>query len=163
MSVTITSYALSMNATWPYVVVNHFDLRGQQLIELSGSSFVGTTHLVKRSERDQWEAWSVANQGWIPKDSFPPYMSFGISPTIKEGGQGAGLYSVENSTWLAPIWQTAPLLPQIVNQDTYYNALYGKVNDTRQLAMGPMASITAANLSDPNTVRVVYIMLLAFL
>jgi hypothetical protein len=61
----ITSEALSTQATWPFVTVPDFEVRGLELNELSNSLMVGFSPLVPQGKREQWEMYASAMQGWI--------------------------------------------------------------------------------------------------
>ena len=135
MSVTVTSYAISVDAKWPYVTINHFDQRGKRLLELSGSIYVGLMPYVSKEELGDWETWAVQNQDWIPPEAFPPYMPFGIKPKVE---RAAGLPEVPNTTLYAPIWQVSPIFPQFIMQDNYNPPDYDKMQQTRLLTLSQL-------------------------
>lgn len=69
LSFSITSFALTTNATWPNVTFADFEARVHNMrIELT-ADLVGLSPLVKGSDREAWEEYSVAHQGWIEESS----------------------------------------------------------------------------------------------
>ena len=65
LATTITSYAISTRATWPFVSIPHFEVRGTELNTLSNSLMVAFSPLVATSDREKWEVYANYMQGWI--------------------------------------------------------------------------------------------------
>lgn len=65
LSSQITSYAKATNSQWPYVVLPDFERRVHYTMELSDVLSIIFFPLVTTEERKSWEAFSVANQGWV--------------------------------------------------------------------------------------------------
>ena len=61
----ITSEALARKATWPFVSVPHFEVKGQEMNVLTNSIMVAFSPLVKEEDRDRWEIYTNYMQGWI--------------------------------------------------------------------------------------------------
>ena len=142
MSLTVTSYAMAVNATWPFVTIDHYRERGDQLLFLSGAAFVAMAPYVEPDDLSKWETWSVANQGWMPKEAFPPTMEDGISPVVwKRGG-------LPEQPVYAPLWQISPITPMFINLDVYNPKVYQTLHETRELTMSSLVLETAAGPTD---------------
>jgi hypothetical protein len=61
----ITSVSSMSGSAWPNVTVPHFEIRGHDAGKISKSSQITFSPLVKESERNGWEEYSLVNQGWI--------------------------------------------------------------------------------------------------
>ena len=61
----ITSLALTSGHRCPYVTVPHFEIRGQRARKESLSETFGFSPLVAVDEKEEWEAYSIQNQGWV--------------------------------------------------------------------------------------------------
>ena len=62
---TITATAIANNSTWPFVTIDQFQQRAASSRALSGSSFLHISPIVTDETRTAWEAYSVANKGWL--------------------------------------------------------------------------------------------------
>ena len=162
MSITATSYALSVHAHWPFVTINHFEKRGQQLLELSGADYVGLLPYVRHDQLVEWERWSIDHQGWISPETFAmyPFMNGTISPKVynfftqqsyedEDLGQAQDNNSQEKpeKMWYAPVWQTAPALPFYTNADMYQPFLVNKLNTSRTVSMTDLTQVSFHNAS----------------
>jgi hypothetical protein len=65
VATTITSYAISTRAVWPFVSIPHFERRGLEVNDLSNSLLLGFSPYVKESDRAKWEVYANYMQGWI--------------------------------------------------------------------------------------------------
>jgi len=65
LSTSITSYAATVNETWPDTTIPHWEIRGMKNNILSKAIQVTFVPLVKKEELAVWEEYSVQNQGWI--------------------------------------------------------------------------------------------------
>ena len=63
--VTITASAVANNVTWPFITVDQFQQRSASSRSLSGSLFLQMAPIITDDTRAAWEAFSVANQGWL--------------------------------------------------------------------------------------------------
>jgi hypothetical protein len=63
--VGMVSFARYTNATWPFVTVPDYAVRLAKLRSLSKAVLVSQYHFVAGNERTDWEAYSVANDGWV--------------------------------------------------------------------------------------------------
>jgi hypothetical protein len=64
-SKTVTSLALVSNASWPFVTLSHFEIRASDYLEMSGSQQIALAPIVNDANRENWEAFTVANREWI--------------------------------------------------------------------------------------------------
>jgi class 3 adenylate cyclase len=62
---SISSYAMDRNQTWPFVTIPSFVKKAESMLNLTGAFNVSMNVLVEENEKDAWEEYSVANQGWI--------------------------------------------------------------------------------------------------
>ena len=69
MSLTVTSYTLADNQTWPFVTVPHFELRAHEASSLSGVDLLLFAPIVTSEHVNAWENYSWEQQTWI-EDSF---------------------------------------------------------------------------------------------
>lgn len=62
---TITAYSLLNNETFPLVTIDIFETVARHAREQSGIESIVYSPLVRDADRQAWENYSVANQGWI--------------------------------------------------------------------------------------------------
>ena len=66
LRISITSYALNTNATWPNILIPDFDLRGDSVRDLADTLLVGFHPLVTSETRQAWEEFVATNaKVWI--------------------------------------------------------------------------------------------------
>ena len=65
-SLGFTTLSIERNYTWPFVVFDHFETTALQFIGDTGAGMLGITNLVVDKDRQEYEDYIVANQGWIP-------------------------------------------------------------------------------------------------
>ncbi len=63
--VTITASAVANNNTWPFVTIDQFQQRSASSRSLSGCLFLQMAPIITDDTRAAWEAYAVANQGWL--------------------------------------------------------------------------------------------------
>jgi hypothetical protein len=69
--VAISSSTAAKNEVWPFVTVSDFETKAQHLVQQLESrggedqSNIVFSVVVQDDQRDEWESYSVANQGWI--------------------------------------------------------------------------------------------------
>lgn len=61
----VTSHAINTNATFPMVTLPDFERRATNMLALSEIVAVLIFPIVTAEQREEWTAYSVANQGWI--------------------------------------------------------------------------------------------------
>jgi class 3 adenylate cyclase len=63
---TLTSHALFSNSsTWPEVTLPDYERQAMATAQLASAMSIATLPLVKGERRFSWDAYSVANQGWL--------------------------------------------------------------------------------------------------
>lgn len=65
LSVSMVSYAKASNATWPFVTLPDFAVRSTKTRRLAKTIFMTVYMIVKGDEREEWEAYSKENNGWV--------------------------------------------------------------------------------------------------
>lgn len=139
VGVAFTTFAEATNATWPFVIMNHFQERAKVAKELSGAMHLQMVTYVEDPVREQWEEYTVEHD-WLTEtveyqettgisDLFPESWKQEFGPNRTEDPYnlifGYTTYPSKIWTWgenfsniLAPegtgpypvLWQTAPLL-----------------------------------------------------
>ena len=61
----ITSHSLSTNETFPCVTLPNFEIQGGYTRKQAGVLALLVLPIVSTEDRSKWEAYSVANQGWL--------------------------------------------------------------------------------------------------
>jgi class 3 adenylate cyclase len=164
VSQSMTSYALGINATWPFVTHPNFGAISQTVLENIRARFVAWVPFVQPEERAEWEAYSVANQGFVEdlKKYFGfNYTTFPIVPFIFRIGNDTVpvVYDTEpldpELPFHAPVWQLVPPLegPQFVNfqawQDPYITRTIQTLVRRRESVMSePFTSFTYDSATD---------------
>ena len=152
MAVTITSYAIDNNATRPYVTLPHYKEQGDQLIKVTGVQYSSFCPLVSEDKREAWEAWSVANQGWIPAQYDTQKSgdnSSLITPFIYQNDASGNPIEADvlpSGQFHGPIWELAPVLTFFVNYDLLsdksINAVFEETQQVRDVAQSGIEGIT---------------------
>ena len=65
LATSITSYARATSATFPNVTIPHFDIRAQEIAELTGAEMIMFIPFVEEADREAFEVYAVQHQGWI--------------------------------------------------------------------------------------------------
>jgi hypothetical protein len=68
LATAITSLAVDSNHGFPNVTIPHFDLRAQEIAELTGAEMIMFVPFVEEEVRTGWEQYAVEHQGWIRQD-----------------------------------------------------------------------------------------------
>ena len=147
LSITIESYALDSGVEWPDILVPHFEHRGRESNKLSRTLQLSLVPLVKSNERELWDAFAVANQGWIQEGvlATPELHEEFLGPNLVVPTIAPNLYKVDNKTGLSeiqtgpgvdfgpgqygPVWQQSPAPhdPSIVNFDLLSMEIFARV------------------------------------
>ena len=59
----------SSSLIWPQVTINYFEIQGDQYRDMIGSKSIYLSPIVDLSNINEWNLYSVTNQGWI-QDSY---------------------------------------------------------------------------------------------
>ena len=63
--VKMISYAHDSNSTWPFVTMPHFALHATKVLKINKAIQLSVRPIVYQHQRDQWEAYANASNGWI--------------------------------------------------------------------------------------------------
>jgi class 3 adenylate cyclase len=140
LRIAVTSYALSTNATWPFVTIPDYDLRGESIRDLGDVLSANFHPMVTLENREAWENYSVENIDWLyqaqarqgaasralaekvqmaRKLAYPDF-SLGFSRDIYGLNNTAefGLSVDESIGPYLPTWQSMPALATTINFNT---------------------------------------------
>jgi hypothetical protein len=172
MSVSITSFALASESTFPFVTIPHYEQQSEHLLHLSGSLFLAYSPLVTETERPFWEQYSKNNQGWMsqslssgsvtgldqiaPDDEITPF----IWKFDNDDGNAASSEKVPEdlpeppNRYYAPYWQVTPARPEQINFNSFRLPSFVSVFDAMNQSNVPTLS-SALNLNEvsPNVVE----------
>ena len=130
---TATSLALATQQQWPNVVIPHYAERTSGLRELADTPLIVFSPVVK-FDREEWEQFSVTNQGWTLEGhkfqgSTTPITS--IPPQIHEDLVSATPLSAFAAGPFAPVWQMSPVPDDLtaVNFNLEGNEVYVKLEE----------------------------------
>jgi hypothetical protein len=68
LATSITSHALALNQSWPFVTLPHFDIQTSQAGILAGSELIIFAPIVNEEDVHQWEQYAVGHQDWMVED-----------------------------------------------------------------------------------------------
>jgi hypothetical protein len=162
LDISITSYAVGTNSTFPFVTLPDFDLRAANTLALADTLSVAFVPLVTQANRAEWESYSVDNEAWIttalnrqtasvgrraqaPETiglSTPVITAFAEDGALVPQPDGAGPYF--------PLWQNAPVDTSIVNFDlasigSFTEGILNMV-ETQQAVLGKAAEFAPNEL-----------------
>ena len=124
--VTVTSFVMDEEEdSWPFVTIPHFEMRGDLNNKLSMALLLAMSPIVPLLEREAWEDYATANQGWIqegllsdPKKDYhngrleamsaPGYELENISYPIWHYGLNGEHVPERGRGPYLPVWQMAP-------------------------------------------------------
>jgi hypothetical protein len=157
-SSTITSFALSTDAQWPYVTIPHFEVRGEKFFNVSSARLLAFAPVVHDKDVDAWNRYSVQEQGWIAESyrlrgdtqRNPNPIHDQVYRTDANGREEAVPESSSSSgVEYAPLWQeaSAPTNVDGINYNLYSNSLFRKVFDFARMTRSAVLSA----VTDPST------------
>lgn len=148
---TITSYSIATRASWPFVSLPHFEVRGMELNALANSLLIAFSPLVQTDQREEWEIYANGVQGWIQegvefnKELHAEYQYEvehleDIYPAIYEDindrtpDLGAGPY--------LPVWQQSPAPhdPHVIHYNLFRHDVFDRVFHGMNETLGPVLS-----------------------
>jgi hypothetical protein len=160
--VSLASYARVSNSTWPMVTLPDYAVRLAKLRSLSQAVLVSQYHFVTGEQRETWENYTVANDGWVQEgidvqktdDTFhgkivTDYWTRGDVHDSGEPYHAPGPY--------LPKWQQSPVIPIYApyNWDAMTFPSLQKsldiVQGDRQIAISDLSNIP--NPNDPESER----------
>jgi hypothetical protein len=125
LDISITSYAVGTNSTFPFVTLPDFDLRAANTLALADTFSVLFVPLVTQANRAKWETYSVENEAWITTALNRQTASVErraqetlglVAPSITAfDPDGALVRQPDGAEPYFPIWQNAPVDTSIVN------------------------------------------------
>lgn len=154
LSVMVTSLAIDKNATWPEIVVPHFELRAGEINHLANAEQVTFVPLVRERQLNQWEDFASNNQDWLTESlhwqdlllADNKTQIYGRARELEAGtpkipshlwrfaeGDHGTIVSVSGSNssigYYAPVWQQAPAprSPSIINYDLLSHPVFRRV------------------------------------
>ena len=65
LATEVTAYAIKSNLEWPFVTMPLFEVNAHHARRMAGMETIGLCPIVKRDQRQAWEAYSLMNYGWI--------------------------------------------------------------------------------------------------
>jgi hypothetical protein len=65
---SITSHALDLNQSLPFVTLPHFDVRAQQAGVAAGSELIMFAPIVNQEDVQYWEQYAIEHQEWMAQD-----------------------------------------------------------------------------------------------
>ena len=65
LATEVTAYAKASKSEWPFVTMPLFEVNANHARNLAGIEALGICPLVQREQRQDWEAYSMKNFGWI--------------------------------------------------------------------------------------------------
>jgi class 3 adenylate cyclase len=162
LSQGLMAFAEGANQVWPFVTLPLFEAQVDSLIDLS-TNWVSLVPLVEEAERQAWEAYTVANHGWIQeslsllsssssqkKDSSSDIIPYIFRTDFNGTSVAPFRDEVPPEPYYAPTWQTSPAVnaTTMVNFNQMDNAdfklLYEKIRITKK----GLLSVLKANGKD---------------
>ena len=65
LRIAVTSHVISTNASWPFITIPDFDLRGSSANDMGDTLMVTLHPLVTLGDREAWENYTVNNIDWL--------------------------------------------------------------------------------------------------
>jgi hypothetical protein len=169
LSVAATLYARSQpNTTWPFVTLNDFQQRADDIRLLSNSLFVSIIPVVSQEDRPAWEDYSLKNIGWLEESRV--YTEEGLGFTLQKAnldistGIGDQIYIIgpdgplvdQSAGPYFPLWQDSPHFGRDMTPNfnlAYYPeyAPYIKKSlETGDMTLGGLDTPVPGDIHDPD-------------
>jgi len=158
-STTITSYALSTRAEWPFVSLPHFEVRGLEMNQLSNSLLLSFSPYVSTEEALRWGLYTSYMQNWIQQgvdhnmDLHKEYLDKTgkqqVDPILPEiwdwdytQQHNSTRTKVTHQGPYLPVWQMAPAPhdPNVVNYNLLDNPVFQRIEHGMQSINKPVLS-----------------------
>eukprot|EP00934_Nitzschia_sp_Nitz4_P008929 Nitzschia sp. Nitz4//scaffold100_size80364//3224//7079//NITZ4_005332-RA/size80364-augustus-gene-0.10-mRNA-1//-1//CDS//3329532058//8919//frame0 len=144
VSTSITSMALSTNQVFPYVTIPHFEIRGEQYLNVTNAALLAFSPTV--TDLDAWNAYAQTNQGWL-LDSYA-WRGLEFEPEdindmfYVDEELGAHIPETTGQEKYGPLWMSsrAPLDTGVINGNLMRDSLYGPLFDLMEDVEGPVLS-----------------------
>jgi hypothetical protein len=120
IAVTLVSHAQATNQTWPFVTLPNFAVRMAKVLPQSQAVILNVIPVVTPEQRDQWEKYSVENDGWV-NDNMAVQKEWGkfYGPIVFDGEPNTvmrgdfGIIERNASRFHLPTWQNFPVLANV--------------------------------------------------
>lgn len=157
--VSLVSYARDTNASWPFVTYPDYAVKVAKLRSLSKAVQVTQYHIVSGEQREEWEAYSVAHDGWVENG-----IKTQISDESYEGRIVTDYWTSDNIFIVAdpnadpytaegpflPKWQQSPVIP-VVPPYNWDAMILPSLTQALPIAQRAEITITSTyNIRDPN-------------
>ena len=145
MALTMTSYSIDTNVSWPFITMPHFEKRGTKNNELSRALHLSLVTLLPTNLSERWENYSLANQGWVQEgvEASPALHEEFLGPNLQApqipshvfrfeeeiGGPTVPQEEAEVDGQYGVVWQQAPAphAPSIVNYDLLSHPVFARI------------------------------------
>eukprot|EP00977_Amphora_coffeiformis_P000685 scaffold149_cov179-Amphora_coffeaeformis.AAC.8 len=144
---SITSEAMTVGATWPFFTSENFEIKAAHARVNSFSEVILFMPYVRQRFHDEWEAYSVENQGWIAQSQ--RLYKERTSTWVKEAGQTVSIPEVPGEARKLPETAGGPTANQaepLTNQHNISPRIFSKAED---LAGGKQGDITIVEDTAP--------------
>jgi hypothetical protein len=120
IAVTLVSHAQATNQTWPFVTLPNFAVRMAKVLPQSHAVILNVIPVVTPEQRDEWEKYSVENDGWVNDNMavqkewgkfYGPIVFDGEPNTVLQGD--FGVIEPNASRFHLPTWQNFPVLANV--------------------------------------------------
>jgi hypothetical protein len=160
LDISITSYAVGTNSTFPFVTLPDFDLRAANTLALADTFSIVFVPLVTQANRVKWESYAVENEEWITTALNRQTASVGrreqetlglVTPWITAFDEdGALVRQPDGAETYFPVWQNAPVDTGIINFNVAsvgsFTAGILHMVETGQAVLGEVAEFTSNEL-----------------
>jgi hypothetical protein len=167
LSVAATLYARSQpDTTWPFVTLNDFQQRADDIRLLSNSLFVSIIPVVTEEQRPAWEEYSLNNTGWLEESRVyteeglgfalqkaPLDIARGIGDQIYIMGPDGPLVDQSSGPYF-PLWQDSPHFGRDMTPNfnlafySEYAPYIKKSLETGDMIMGGLDTAAAGDIND---------------
>jgi hypothetical protein len=145
LATAFTAHSLSSKLSWPNVTLPFFELRTKDLRrEQSGVEVVVFAPLVSKDSKEEWEAYSIENQGWLQEG-----LDYQGSGSTVAGRIPELVFPSEDGelNLFAPLWQigASPTNASIINLNLLsiasFDRLVDQVLDTRAAVVSQVINL----------------------
>ncbi|CAB9506880.1 Receptor-type guanylate cyclase gcy [Seminavis robusta] len=129
LATDITAYAKNQNKSFPFVTLPDYNVRAGELAEIAGLATLVLFPMVEETDRKDYEAYTVANQGW-KADACTAELGLspeelGPMPPIASRIMNLTRQPTVDEAPFFPIWQIHPCVKlPIQNTDLFHTPLY---------------------------------------
>lgn len=117
--ISATTFASSVNASWPFVTIPAFELQSSAVKLTAGAQSMALLPIVNNSSRIQWERYAADNRNhWYQRNaSIDPSVALSHGFIYQLSGNGQTVNDTGRTQFL-PLWQSSPaFLEKYINFD----------------------------------------------